>query len=364
MSSGITRPLPSGPSLGRPPHDDLEVDLELLVRDRGSIDATPRVAELDPESCDLLGISQHDNRAMIALVCEALATLLVDGHHVDVVSFGTFKLRTYRPVAPPLLGDFSFVETPYSGPVEFVPAATLLRQIDSEQLDASQAPRCDQLYSVLRDDPRLPRAKVPQLIKLTFRVLLEVLLAHQSVLMPHIGHLTLQRRPNTFRLDTRSGELKVQSGHKTVILHPLINLAKRLPGVSRIRAELTRQAQETPETPQAVASTVALPSESLAEGATEHREGTAAPLLDVDDADSATRHSSPLQVFVADEDDVLRPAPDDEEQDASLSARLAVPAKPNAEAAAPESALGAFSARAESDSGAHQEQDDEDDGLL
>ena len=304
-------------SLLKTSSDDLDVDLELFVRDRGSIDSTPRVAELDPESCDLLGVQLSENQALIAHVCDALASLLKQGHNVEVMSFGTFRLRTYRPLNPPLLGDYSFVEAPYGGPLEFIPSATLLRQLETEQLDASQAPRCDHLYSVLREDPRLPRSKVPLLIKLAFRGFLEVLLAHQSVRVPHIGHLVVQRRPNTFRLDVHTGEMMVRSGLKTVMLHPLASLAEKLPGMDRhrgLRAPVTAAPSDAPSLP---ALTVEGPLQPLADAT----EGPVRELLDVDEPEAPARPAQSLQVFVADDDDVLKPVHEDEPDSIELSAQ-------------------------------------------
>lgn len=295
-------------SLLKTPYDDLDGDLELYVRDRGSIDSTPRIAELDPESCDLLGVPLTENRALITLVCDALASVLKQGHNVEVMAFGTFRLRTYRPLNPPLLGDYSFVEAPYGGPLEFIPSATLLRQLETEQLDSSQAPRCDQLYSMLRDDPRLPRAKVPLLIKLTFRGFLEVLLAHQSVLMPHIGQLVVQRRPNTFRLDVHSGEMMVRSGLKTVLMHPLASFAEKLPGMDRHRG---RQ-QSTLPVPDEQQAQTSHPVEGPQESQLDPTESPSRELLDVDEPEAPARPAPVLQVFVADDDDVLKPVVEEE----------------------------------------------------
>lgn len=366
--------LPPAPLL-RTPGDDPDELQEPFQRDRGSLSDTPRIAELDPESCDLLAIPLSASQFMVQRVCEGLTELLIQGRTVEVLAFGTFRVRPFRPLRPALLGDFSFVEAPYSGPVDFIPSALLIRQLESEQLDAAQVPRCDALYTTLRDDPELPKGKVPQLIKMVFRALADVLMAHNTVLMPSLGFLTLRPRPNELRVDVASGSLHVRSGLKTVQLHALPSMAERIPGLvlprtvvapppepaspnlpmmadgvdkpslaARSSAELVAAAalnvpasqddasvggilrRPVKETGEIRPATVA---QALAEDAARMR---SIPLDDENGTDSADTDSdvgddpdalvparTVLSTFLAEEDDVLRPPPLEEESEESLA---------------------------------------------
>ncbi|MFM7201917.1 MAG: hypothetical protein ACKO6N_14130 [Myxococcota bacterium] len=277
-----------------------------------------REPTLDPESCDLLGVPLSQARPLIERICQVVAELVVAGQVVEIQSFGTFKARRFRPAKLPLLRDEGFVEAPYGGPVEFVPNASLLRQLDSATLDSAQIARSELLFNALREDPSLLRGKAPQLIKLCFRVITEVLLEYHSAHLPGLGTLLKRRRPPEFRLDPRTQEMRVKAQLHHVFWYPSPTLLERLPTSSRQAVqpsaselrEQRREAQLTPGEP-------LMPIPGLMPVVLPEAQEKLAAQLELDDSDLAPPSLPSLPTFVSEEDDLLQTPSSEDEGDES-----------------------------------------------
>lgn len=323
------------PPSSRSTSDDVEELEEPFPNLRAGRTETPRVPELDPESCDLLGIGPHEATEPVLWVCEALACLLKQGQTIEITSFGIFKFRPWRPARPRQLGRQSPIETPYPGPVEFVPSATLLRQLEREMLDSSQMVRCDALFNQLRDDARLPKGKGPVVIRLVFRTLTEVLMEHAQAPLPGVGLLIQVRRPLELKVDVRAWEVRSKSPRPHVHFCPTPALLEGLPGLAHVREEVV-----LPVAPEEIR--VQVPTEKhedLPPGMTLRRaagepprspsalDGVPEHSLDADEAELAPTSQNVVPTFLAEEDDLL-PPPRDEDIGAETGRILARRAAP------------------------------------
>ena len=309
VHSAPTRARRPAPLTQRPAVEDGEVLDEPFPSPRGEQSATSREPELDPESCDLLGIPSHQARDAVAWVCEALANLLQQGQSVEVSSFGMFRFRPWRHSHPRQLGRQTPIETPYPGPLEFVASPSLVRQLEREMLDSTQIVRCDALFNVLRDDSRLPKGKGPLVIRLVFRTLTEVLMEHWVVKLPTVGVLLRLRRPLELKVDVRAWEVRVRPPRPAVFFHPVPSLLDALPGLVQLRDESVQ-----PPPPDEVRVTVPTErNEDLPPGMTLSRASggrVQAPalehdFLDVDEPELAATSQTVVPTFVAEEDDLL-----------------------------------------------------------
>lgn len=275
-----------------------------------------RAPTLDPESCDLLGVPLSRAQALIERVCQLTAELVLAGQTVEVLSFGIFRLRRFRPSSPPLLRDDGFVEAPYGGPIEFIPNPSLLRQLDADSLDSGQLARCELLFNGLRDDPNIPRGKAPQLIKLCFRVITEVLLEYHSAQLPGLGTLLKRRRPPELRLDARTGEMRVKAQLHYVFLYPSPTLLARIPAVARpaqvpTGTELREQRREAQLQP----SELGTPLPGMLPVVLPEAQEKLAAQLELDDSDLAPPTLPSLPTFVSEDDDLLHTPSVEEEAD-------------------------------------------------
>jgi len=215
--------------------EDMREELEALNQERGRANLPPRQANLDEESLEALGVDAPNGEMLIVAVCRALGDMVATGQMVEILSFGKFVARLFRPATPARLGDNSFVEAPYLGPVEFIASALLQRQVDSGQFDPSLVARCDALFAILREDPRMPRGKIPLLIKGTFRAMTFVLTLHNLVELPGFGFLVVRPRPNRLLIDAAAQQVRTLTGFKSILLRPCPELIARLPGLVVLR---------------------------------------------------------------------------------------------------------------------------------
>lgn len=303
------------PLTQRPAVEDVEELDEPFPSLHGDQSETPREPELDPESCDLLGIPSYQARDAVAWVCEALAGLLEQGQSVEISSFGLFRFRPWRPAHPRQLGKQTPIETPYPGPLEFVASPSLMRQLEREMLDSTQIVRCDALFNVLRDDSRLPKGKGPLVIRLVFRTLTEVLMEHRVVRLPEVGLLMQLRRPIELKVDVRAWEVRARPPRPVVFFHPVPRLLNALPGVVQLREEHIQ-----PPPPDEVR--VMVPTErhedlppgmtlSRASGERAPRAALEPDFLDVEEPLASTSQTV-VPTFVAEEDDLLPQLRDDD----------------------------------------------------
>lgn len=184
---------------------------------------------MDDETREFLETFRKDSGQLTSYVSETLADLLCKSGWVEILGFGTFRVKLYRPFRPARLGDHSFVEAPYVGPVEFSPSALLLRQLHDGEVDASIVARCDELYTRLRDDEQVSRGKIPLVIKSVFHELTASLIERRMAELPSIGCLHVRRRPVSVAYDPASSSVKATNGRPTLILRLSKELIDRIP---------------------------------------------------------------------------------------------------------------------------------------
>ncbi len=190
---------------------------------------------LDRELCRVFHVAPEESDRLVRYVCETLAGVICRHPVVDVLGFGSFKVKLYRPIRPARVGDDSFVEAPYLGPVEFAASALLVRQIRSRALERSVVPRCDLLYSAIRKDNWVQRGQIPVLIKGVFKALTAALITDNLVALPGIGCLVVRRRPPVVRYNAETEKVEVLPGDPTLFLRLASPFLVRIP--ARVRRD-------------------------------------------------------------------------------------------------------------------------------
>ncbi len=190
------------------------------------------LVRLDAETSRVLGVPVEESATLIEYVCERLAELIRKDLLVDVLGFGSFRVKLYRPIRPARMGDDSFVEAPYLGPVEFSPGALLLRQLRTQRLEPSVVPRCDALYSMLRKDNRIRRGRIPLLIKGTFKSFTAALIEENLVELPAIGCLVVRNRPPVVRYNLETRAVEVLPGDPALFLRLSSRFLAKIPARS------------------------------------------------------------------------------------------------------------------------------------
>ncbi len=183
---------------------------------------------LDRETCKAFRVTPEESEALVAYVCRILAGVLENQTSVDILGFGSFRVKAYRPIRPGPEARESVVEAPYLGPVEFSPSPLLIRQLRSGALERSLVPRSDLLYSALRKDNQVPRGQIPHLIKAVFRALTAALIQNALVSLPGIGCLVVRRRPPTVRYNVETETVEAVAGPPDLYLRSSIPFLVRV----------------------------------------------------------------------------------------------------------------------------------------
>ena len=136
---------------------------------------------------------------------------LVAGRELHITGFGHFQPRPFRQHGPSRDRwhyGWDPAEVPYPGPVDFSPAAALLRQLDEGQARPQVVYNCDPLLTALQEEAGVPRVGAAQVLQLVISTFAELLLAQRSLGLPGLGTLLVVSRPGKVKYDPAEKTLK------------------------------------------------------------------------------------------------------------------------------------------------------------
>jgi len=161
----------------------------------------PRTPSLHPDYLKALNLDDDVGRRCAATLTQTLALLLERGKRVEIQTFGAFALQPFRLASAGGNLCGGRVEAPPMSPIHFDPSALLLRWIELGERREGDLPRCDVLFTALREQTDLPRAGIPQIILGTFLEISDILISRRSVQLEGLGQILVRRSVFSFSID-------------------------------------------------------------------------------------------------------------------------------------------------------------------